>query len=50
MSEDKELKRLEEQLRYLEVKKRPIYIIKETEKDYEKKENSEYKSEKMYIK
>ena len=35
---------------YLEVKKRPIYIIKETEKDYEKKENSEYKSEKMYIK
>ena len=35
---------------YLEVKRRPIYIIKETEKDYEKKENSEYKSEKMYIK
>lgn len=35
---------------YLEVKRRPIYIIKETEKDYEKKENSEYKSKKMYIK
>ena len=35
---------------YLEVKKRPIYIIKETEKDYTKRENDEYNSEKMYIK
>ena len=35
---------------YLEVKRRPIYIIKETEKDYTKRENDEYNSEKMYIK